>query len=293
MPERPTPDSEPFDGLTPDGNGQLDRDVSDDELASALAALFEMSPEAASGDPPEPSPVTERAPAGEDASEWAPPASLAPNLFASEESPADAAGGDDERSWWDPLPVDSEDQPPPFEPDDSAVALRDAGFGGPLHSALGELGRIIPDRGVETPPAEERTQVPVPAPLEVDPEMPSPPGGRRPQWLSADGLRQVWLARRRDWGPALIVAALIAVAFVVVLTAGGPDGPDARIDTRSDSSSVTTTTADVSTTLFEEVPPLEVPVEPDPAAVADGSGTSSAPPARPLRRRPARVPATS
>jgi hypothetical protein len=288
--DRPTPDTELVDPFAGDGFDQPHHDVSDDDLAAALAAVFGLPSDDA---------------ADEEASEWTPP--LEPALpsepVTDASAPPDAAAvaldppplPPDERagSWWDDEPDAVVDPPPPSaEPDRSAAALQDAGFGSPLSSALGELGRMIPDRGVETPAAADNTEVPAVGAL-YNPDEPAPlPSGRRPEWLSGAGLRQVWEDHRRDWGPGLIVAALVLVAFIVVLSAGGRDRTPAGVESGSRSTTVPTT-VDASTTLFQDTIPPEVPIEPDGAAVADdGSAIAVVTPRRSTRPSATAPPAT-
>ena len=298
MAEPRTPDAELSDGLASNGHDpdQPALEVGDDELAAALAAVFGLS---------------EETPDDHSASEWAPspvvasaaPLPLAPqeevaataepdllSAARSKESEAEPGLADDGWSWWDAESAVQE-RSPSSDPDGSTTALKEAGFAGPLHSALGELGRIIPERTALTSTPTDRNDLPgATAPRAAWTENPQS-HGRRPAWLSASGLRQAWLARR-DWGPGLMVAAVVVVAFVVVLAVGAGDRTTSRVSTRPTTSiSSPSTTAEVPTVPFAEVPP-EPLADPGVAATDGASPTVGVARTSPPRRA-ARAPAGS
>lgn len=241
-------------------------------MARALGALLKLSPDAPPLLPPRPTVGPVPAPGADAAAAarghagpllWAPDPAL--------DGPA-AAGGRDQTLPWAPDPV--LDRPATAvagsEPEKeaevgaSAAALQEAGFGGPLHTALGELRRISDD---DLPPAEPRVH-----------QEPSPPprsslsdhrrAGPR-VWGAALG--EWWGARWREVLPVLVVAALVVMAFSVVLATGRKHATGSRVDTSPSSTEATITTlGDINAALL---PPDTTP--PD-TAMAPGSPSAPA-----------------
>lgn len=293
----------------------------DADLAAALAAVLGMSWESGDEDPayvsewsPQgvPEPASPELWASEaSVADWSPEGDLEPSSFdaaswswepeaalpewspdaAPEFQPPDSGLSD----WWDAWSTDADADPPPDEVeaaaeadveaapetgsrrtpkrDEATAALQDAGMASPLTSALGTLGRVIPGEGGESGPSPAGR-----------PEAAAASGGlssRLPEWLSVAALRETWATRRRDWVPGLMVAALIVVAFAVVLAAGGRDdnGSEVRTEPRPTVTSPDTT-LEVPTTLPTDV---TVPVEEAPVVDAGVAATPSGP-ARPSGR---------
>lgn len=329
MAEPPRPDSEPSASRSSDvdpvpyGDAGAHDEVSDDTLAEALAALFQTSepdpewaewapdpypeaplpvieppsdPWAASGfDAPEPDLRLADAAREPDAARedvvpdlWLPdPALEAP---VAEARPADLslppAGEVD-----DPLGPSTPDFELEPRADASTSALQEAGFTSPLHSALSELGRIIPDSG-EGEEGEEPAGVPTVAAPAAEAT------GQGPRWParasrgpSVAPLRERWASGWRERAPALVVAAVVVLAFAVVLATGPDDDDNKGIDAGRS----TPSTAPPTTSAFvpEMTLPLEPPIDEGVPAVSSDGGAPAASALTPARGRSPRRPAAA
>lgn len=168
----------------------------------------------------------------------APPAPTAP--------PADSDVDDDGASLWEPDPVLDAPAPQrvaavagvadPFEADpyeaEAEAAFQEVGFGGPLHDALGQLRRISDD---------DFESGPVPSTgSEPDDDVGASERRRRRAGVAAfsGALGAWWSDRWRDVLPGMVVAALVVMAFGVVLATGGGRNGTSHVDTSSSPTTV-------------------------------------------------------
>ncbi|MFN2607417.1 MAG: hypothetical protein ABR511_05905 [Acidimicrobiales bacterium] len=137
----------------------------------------------------------------------------------------------------------------------SAAALADAGFGGPLHDALGQLRRISDDPAADVTAAAGA--VPPPRRPGLGERL-----GRPGEWR---GVAAAWWSERwRDVLPGLVVAALVVMAFTVVLATGGRHSSNSHLDTSGPGTTDTTA-----------VPPATVAILP-PDLTGAGNDASAA-----------------
>ncbi|MGI9032853.1 MAG: hypothetical protein DLM54_04795 [Acidimicrobiales bacterium] len=169
----------------------------------------------------------------------------------------------------------------------SAAALHEAGFGGPLHLALGDLRRISDDD-----PAPTSAMVSTGNSDYTSAGPPHRRGGVGGAWAAT--VADWWTARWRDLLPGMVVAALVVIAFAVVLITGGRH--DSKVDTTSPTSSDVTTTVPDGITAASLPPDTSMPG----TTLASGSATSGGGGATPSPAGhasstgvPARTPVTS
>lgn len=165
----------------------------------------------------------------------------------------------------------------------AAAALEESGFGGALHTALGELRRIADDPvpagggssalgtgtdGAPWPPSE---------PASASDRL----GGNPAAWLAS--LHDWWTARWKDLLPGIVVASLVVVAFAVVLASGTKRADPSHVDLRRPIAS------DPSTTIAGLFTTAEPPVGPTTSVVATvpKSGSSTGPVTTKAGSRPA------
>jgi hypothetical protein len=239
-------------------------------LAAALGALLRLSP----ADPPSPPPV---APPSPSPIEWRPPATrpvAAPSPVGAAVDPwavdpildgatlaTTAAGG---------LQADGAGEAAAAA--QAATALEESGFGGALHTALGELRRIADDPvpagvGASAPgTGTDAAPWPSPEPASASDRL----GGNPAAWLAS--LHDWWTARWKDLLPGIVVASLVVVAFAVVLASGTKRSDPSHVDTRRPIAS------DPSTTIPGLFATAEPPVGPTTSvATVPKSGSSNGP----------------
>ena len=285
----------------------------DDELKSAMGALFGLSRDEPDGEPtaeateaaqttgataPEAEhhagpPIAER-PRGEgevarrgngdgnghrrsdERGQWTPapaPSDLRPELVLPPSHPLAGRRSVDLRAkadagFWAPDPLD--------EPDPSTVAMQEAGFASPLHTALGELRRLTPenDEAVSQPVVDDSAQA---ASAHLG------PGSRSARERSYRRRRVAWVewwsTRGREVLPAIVVGVVIVLAFAVVLASGSKDKAR-KAGTRP--ADVGRSTLVPTTAFSDTVPPDTAATNEPPAgdgtsgpAVTDGSGATS------------------
>ncbi len=183
----------------------------------------------------------------------------------------------------------------------AATALHESGFGGALHTALGELRRItddpvpVPAGAVASSSEAQATRpkgqsAPVPG---SGPDWPS----TRPRSIAAigRGAPGEWLASLGDWWtmrwrellPGLVVVTLVIVAFAVVLASGGRRANTSHVDTRRPiASDPPTTIAGLFTTASappgDSPPPGDVP----PSSPRSSDGHNPSPAIAPVTTKP-------
>lgn len=148
----------------------------------------------------------------------------------------------------------------PWAPDavvGSDVALEEAGFGGPLHAALGDLADINSGIYASSPPEEP-------------PHAPTSPSSAPKRSRFAEGAA-AWSARKRELLPGLIVALLVVLGLVVVVTSmTGGDGDNSNISASAPTSALVTST----TIRLDTIPP---PPSPPPVEIGAPPATPSVP----------------
>ncbi|MDQ6927752.1 MAG: hypothetical protein M3159_03710 [Actinomycetota bacterium] len=136
------------------------------------------------------------------------------------------------------------------------LALDDAGFGGPLHAALGDLGDLNSDTLASPPPPHEQSSPPSSLP---------PPNFPRP-----------WKNRRRELVPALVVGLLVLLGLAAVIaTLTNADGGGTNVSLSTPTSLVPTTTT--IGTIPPPPPPLPVDLGAPPPAPSASVGSGFAP----------------
>lgn len=154
------------------------------------------------------------------------------------------------------------------------IALADAGFGGALHTALGDLRRISDGGDTDVPPVAAMSDDPAS-------RLGSGFGERLRAGPSAwaEGVAAWWSNRWREVLPGMIVGAVVLLAFVVVLATGGNRG-DTRLDTAQPPGSAT----NLTTTTIGGITAASLPPDtaaPDSVPPGSAAGPTPVTPARP------------
>jgi hypothetical protein len=218
-------------------------DIDDAQLEAAMAALLR---------PPSGAPVEPRAaPTEADAFAWPDPDPEPPLDVGVD---ADGDGGlepgpepdpDLDVSLWAPVAAQAA----------SDMALQDAGFGSPLHTALGDLAGINSGTLASSPP-----------PAEPPPSSAARPGPSTGSRLAAVGT--VWSERKRELVAGAVVALLVLLGLgAVIASMTSDDGSGRNVNASAPTSAVPTTTTIALAAIPLPPPPLpvEVPAPPAPA----------------------------
>jgi len=216
-------------------------DPADAHLARALGALLGLPSPAAS--------APASAPAHATIAWTAPPSSSEAGLLpvsASAWTPAPPPSPTVDDSFWGASPVDIDAGESDSRVADEAAALLESGFGGPMHTALGELRRIsgagVPVRPTDGGANGGGRPDSGGGDHDLDADVPDwytepplstgalPPAGSPGAWLAM--LADWWGPRRRELLPGMAVAALIILAFAVVLISGTRQADTSHVGTR-------------------------------------------------------------